>query len=248
MKTDVDTALKEIADWYVKNRRELLEPELESILVKHCQDEAELKKFTEFLETAPGQLRFGALLRERKESENPTVIFEDKKWDEPWEITKKAFEEKYPYAPPGTHHDIVKRAFWGEGKPIPIEVTLDYPDIFPGPKPKVEEVKGVDTAIDAGIADLVRVLNNKGYKTYMSCSGLKEDHPGEIEREEGYVVFLTADLSPSQLIEIKGYASSAGLKIRETPGRLTIINDFELDMDKNLAWISLKMLFERGGN
>ena len=67
MKTDVDTALKDIADWYIKNRRSITEPELESILLKHCEDEAEIQKFVKFLETEPGQLRFKTLLRERKE-------------------------------------------------------------------------------------------------------------------------------------------------------------------------------------
>ncbi len=67
MKTDVDTCLKEIADWYVKNRREITEPELESILLKHCEDAAEVQKFVGFLETEPGELRFKTLLRERKE-------------------------------------------------------------------------------------------------------------------------------------------------------------------------------------
>lgn len=67
MKTDVDTALKEIADWYIKNKREMTQPELADILVKHCEDETEIRKFTAFLETEPGQMRFKTLLRERKE-------------------------------------------------------------------------------------------------------------------------------------------------------------------------------------
>lgn len=73
MKTDVDTALKEIADWYVKNRREIIEPELEAILLKHCEDEAEIQNFVKFLETEPGQLRFKTLLRERKGSSSPEL-------------------------------------------------------------------------------------------------------------------------------------------------------------------------------
>ncbi len=67
MITDVDTCLKDIADWYIKTRREITEPELEAILLKHCEDEAEVRKFVKFLETEPGQLRFKTLLRERKE-------------------------------------------------------------------------------------------------------------------------------------------------------------------------------------
>jgi len=67
MKTDVDTCLKEIVDWYVKNRREITGPELGSILREHCESEAEVGRFTRFLETEPGQARFKALLREREE-------------------------------------------------------------------------------------------------------------------------------------------------------------------------------------
>jgi hypothetical protein len=64
MRTNVDSALKEIADWYVKNRRGITPPELHSILLKHCGSEVD--KFTKFLLTEPGQLRFKTLLRERK--------------------------------------------------------------------------------------------------------------------------------------------------------------------------------------
>jgi len=67
MKTDVDTCLKEIADWYIQNRRDITVPELEAILLKHCEDEAEVRKFINFLETEPGQLRFKTHLKERKE-------------------------------------------------------------------------------------------------------------------------------------------------------------------------------------
>lgn len=66
MKTDVDTCLKELANWYVKNRRSITTAEINSILQKHCEDEAEMRKFTAFLETEPGQMRFKTLLRERK--------------------------------------------------------------------------------------------------------------------------------------------------------------------------------------
>jgi hypothetical protein len=64
MITDVDTALKDIADWYVKNRRSMTEADLEPILKKHCESEAEVRKFAAFLGTDPGQLRFKTLLKE----------------------------------------------------------------------------------------------------------------------------------------------------------------------------------------
>lgn len=69
MKTDVDTCLKEIADWYIQNRREITEPELEAILRKHCETEKEVRKFIIFLGTESGKMRFKTLLREK---EKPT--------------------------------------------------------------------------------------------------------------------------------------------------------------------------------
>lgn len=68
MITDVDTCLKDLADWYIRNRRGITEPELESILLKHCGSEAEIVKFTKFLESEPGQMRFKTLLRELRMS------------------------------------------------------------------------------------------------------------------------------------------------------------------------------------
>jgi len=74
MITDVDTCLKEIADWYVKYRREIREPELETILLKHCESEVEIQKFSKFLETEPGQMRFKTLLKERRTVQLPGEV------------------------------------------------------------------------------------------------------------------------------------------------------------------------------
>jgi len=71
MKTDVDTCIREIADWYIQNRREITKPELEAILWKHCEDEAEVQKFIKFLETEPGQMRFKTIVREKQAVEYP---------------------------------------------------------------------------------------------------------------------------------------------------------------------------------
>lgn len=62
MRTDVDSALKEIADFFIKNRREITMTEMRPILEKHCESEAELAKFMLFLGTESGQLRFKTLL------------------------------------------------------------------------------------------------------------------------------------------------------------------------------------------
>ena len=71
MKTDVDAALWDIADFYIKNRRPITEPELEAILKRHVENDAELRRFLSFMESEPGQMRFKTLLRERKESPTP---------------------------------------------------------------------------------------------------------------------------------------------------------------------------------
>ncbi|GAH39870.1 unnamed protein product, partial [marine sediment metagenome] len=69
MKTDVATCLKDIADWYIKNRTEMPDSVFETIVLRHCESEAEVINFLNFLETEPGKMRFKTLLREMKESE-----------------------------------------------------------------------------------------------------------------------------------------------------------------------------------
>lgn len=64
MKTHVDACLIEIAQWFIDNRRELLEVELLAILRRHCENEEEMTKFAKFLETEAGQMRFRTHLRE----------------------------------------------------------------------------------------------------------------------------------------------------------------------------------------
>jgi len=65
--TNVDACLRNMADWYVQNRHILTEPELKTILMKHCGSEKEVEKFSRFMKTRPGQIRFRNLLLERKE-------------------------------------------------------------------------------------------------------------------------------------------------------------------------------------
>lgn len=122
VKTDVDTCLKEIADWYVEHRREITLPELNPILEKHCESEAEIKKFTQFLATEPGQLRFKTLLRERKEASGshgltyPSPPGREEVIEE--NLTPLAIKEgKHPYHPPeGIPAEVYPvRASTGEG-------------------------------------------------------------------------------------------------------------------------------------
>lgn len=66
MKTDVDTCLKDLAAWFVKNRREMTELEFDEVLRQHCVSEAEVKKMEDFIESKQGTLRFKTLLQERR--------------------------------------------------------------------------------------------------------------------------------------------------------------------------------------
>lgn len=86
MKTDVDTCLKDIADWYIGHKRDIKLPELEPILAKHCGSNAEVRKFIGFMETEPGRLRFKTLLRERK-GEQPSYLV----GKEPWQMTRAEY-------------------------------------------------------------------------------------------------------------------------------------------------------------
>ena len=65
MKTDVDTALKDIADFFIKNRRCITDAELGTILEKHCENVAEIADFIDFLKSKPGKVRFKTLLNEK---------------------------------------------------------------------------------------------------------------------------------------------------------------------------------------
>ncbi|GAH69924.1 unnamed protein product, partial [marine sediment metagenome] len=82
MKTDIDTCLKEIAGWYVQNRRGITDAELKAIVTKHCESEAEVKKFIGFLSSEPGQVRFKTLLRGR--TPHPGA-------EEPWQMTLEQY-------------------------------------------------------------------------------------------------------------------------------------------------------------
>jgi hypothetical protein len=66
MKTDVDACLRDLADWYVKNQREMTEPEFHEIIRRHCRSDAEAVKMADFIESKPGEARFKTLLQERQ--------------------------------------------------------------------------------------------------------------------------------------------------------------------------------------
>lgn len=51
-----------------------------------------------------------------------------------------------------------------------------------------EEVEGIGL-IDRTIAPIIRKLNEQGYATIASCSGLSKDHPNQKETMKGYLSF-----------------------------------------------------------
>ena len=66
MRTDVDTCLKEIAQWYINHKNEISPQELESIVRKHCVSKTETSDFIMFLGTDRAIITFKTLLREMK--------------------------------------------------------------------------------------------------------------------------------------------------------------------------------------
>jgi len=77
-----------------------------------------------------------------------------------------------------------------------------------------------NVCIDSSIAGLIDELNEAGYKTYASCSGIVQDHPGQVMFDEesevsdmGYIAFKR--LSPEREKQIKKAAQIAGLDIQE---------------------------------
>ena len=55
--------------------------------------------------------------------------------------------------------------------------------------------------IDSSIADFIEELNQKGYQTLSSCSGLKKEHPKEAKPPTGYLSFLH-DSNAEQIAEV----------------------------------------------
>lgn len=69
MKTDVDSCIRELAEWHVKNKRKMTQPELNEILRRHFDNTTEMLKAVKFVRSKPGKLRFRIFLRESKKKE-----------------------------------------------------------------------------------------------------------------------------------------------------------------------------------
>lgn len=83
---------------------------------------------------------------------------------------------------------------------------------------------------DPGVYDLIRILNDSGYITAWSCSGLLSDHPGgksNMFAREGewaiirppYIVFYTESMTP----ELRRILHGLGFRIKQARrGRLQV--------------------------
>jgi len=59
-------------------------------------------------------------------------------------------------------------------------------------------------AVDAGIAPIIDLLNRKGYKTWVSCSGLPEDHPDQPNAfRHAYIGYKCEDFDTMESILIE---------------------------------------------
>jgi len=207
MKIDVDTALKDIADFYIKNRREMTETELETILKRHCESEAEVQKFVSFLETEPGQLRFKTLLRERK---GHSALGKTTTRKEAWQMTRAEFTDFIKTMPrqyrealwgyderlmrdmavqaaetgKSQHQLFIEKAL-SEGKSVPPEVLKDYPDLQK-PSTLKEELRFKPGEIVKYKGEKVRVSEQIGDRVNIFIPSRQElvwVRPESLERE-----------------------------------------------------------------
>jgi len=68
-------------------------------------------------------------------------------------------------------------------------LTIDKHAFFRGDKSLVKSVAYKDDYVDAGCFKCIVLLNELGYKTKYSCSGLHKDHVTEKHDIGGYIAF-----------------------------------------------------------
>ncbi len=238
MKTDVDTCLKDIADWYVKNRRSMAEPELEAIVLKHCESPAEAQKFVGFLETEPGQLRFKTLLRERGNPPITSTLKEAPAAKEPWQMTL----EEYAYGEARRLREAKPRIDWvkagygqyyrdhkasvkyalSKGKPVPPEVLKDYPDLQ-------RKLPSAVIPTEEEMAKTLSIIDRRPKKDIEESKLRKEFGNEMIDslRQKGYVTRGSAGPNPPLLVTLSGRETMKAIpkaeewKLREKKGTST---------------------------
>ncbi len=80
----------------------------------------------------------------------------------------------------------------------------------------VSIVKG----LDAGVADVVQVVNDAGFKTNMSSSGLEVDYRRATDYVEGWLSFWEKDVTNEQIEQLRRAAQKAGMRFEDRTDEL----------------------------
>ena len=68
--------------------------------------------------------------------------------------------------------------------------------------------------VDAGLCEVLEKINQAGYQSAQSCSGLKADHEHKETTRGGYIAWFLDDLNEGQVRKIEVAASKAGLDFK----------------------------------
>ncbi|MDD4985816.1 MAG: hypothetical protein PHQ43_08510, partial [Dehalococcoidales bacterium] len=184
--------------------------------------------------------------------------------EDEWSILQIEYEDGFPY---DLVMDLIFEPFEGWFSDVPITIPSDHIKVIEEYKPKAlrndnstakshpgrvsrpqygkqYSQEGVleDVWIDAGIVGLIDDLNQSGYKTFQSCSGLEKDHPlGELIIDNGpggkglssgYISFRKSDITKEQVNNIKNIARVAGIEVMDDSKTLDIYLPPSLDTIK----------------
>lgn len=87
--------------------------------------------------------------------------------------------------------------------------------------------------IDYSIASIVDTINDAGFRSIYSCSGLKKDHPNrDIRADGGYISFLIRDNDMDAIAWIKNVANRLNLTVEHMTIRKSPALMIRIDKDK----------------
>lgn len=69
--------------------------------------------------------------------------------------------------------------------------------------------------LDAGVADVVQAVNDAGFETSMSSSGLDADYHRAADYVEGWLLFWEKDVTDGQIEQIRQAAQKAGMRFED---------------------------------
>jgi uncharacterized protein len=217
MKTDVDTCLKDLAEWYVRNRRQMTEPEFDEVLRRHCVSDSEVKKMADFIESKPGTLRFKTLLQERQVQAIPKTTVASLGFAEVEIPVAKALEATAGETPSSSGFHIHLNQRWTivyEGKisdkaamaAIRAGLEVSYREAPKGTGHMLTDVSlpGVKASDARGAT---RVFDRFA-ELYGKPSMLREKEPWQMTREEWYSSPLKAELEAAHDEELMALPQS----------------------------------------